>query len=188
MIKRILILPILVIFLLLLQIQCNIIDFGSGTVYVTATFDQDFFVNSSSTSYSETESVNLADVYDDAGINPADVGAVNLVEFEIEVLRNGTGSSTTASGSVLFKESGSPLSATLLAGFTDINLNSVLNNPISPFNYPGLMNTSGVAAFKTLVTQMPPPSIDFNLSGTVNSPPVDFDARIRIVLQVRVED
>lgn len=187
MIKRISILTILAIFLLLLQMQCNLIDFGGGTVLVNATFDQVFLVNSSSTSYIETGSINLASVYDDAGIDPGDVRAVNLVEFEIEVLRNGTGSNTTASGSVLFAQSG-VAGTTLLAGFSDINLNSVLNNPISPFNYTGLMNTSGVTAFKALASQMPPPSIVFVVAGTVNSPPVDFDVRIRIVLQVRVED
>ena len=188
MIKRISILTISVIFLLLLQIQCNLIDFGGGTVFVSATFDQVFFVNSTSTSYNETESINLATIFDDAGIDPGEVREVNLVEFEIEVRRNGTGSTTTASGDVLFKKSGSPGSATLLASFTDINLNSVLNNPITPFNYSGLMSTSGVTAFKALAVQMPPATIDFLLSGTVNSPPVDFDVRIRIVLQVGVEE
>ena len=188
MLKRISILAIVVIFLLLLQIQCNLIDFGGGTIFVTATFDQVFFVNSASTSYIEMETINLADVFDDAGINPAEVGAVNLVEFEIIVLRNGTGSGTTASGEILFTESGTSASSTVLAAFTNINLNTVLNNPITPFNYSGLMNTSGVTAFKALATQMPPPSIDFLLAGTVNSPPVDFDARVRIVLQVRVEE
>ncbi len=188
MINRSLTLAILILCSLLLPIQCNIIDFGGGTIFVTASFDRTFTVNSTSTSYSEEVTINLANVYDDAEINPDDVKAINLTEFEIIILRNGTSSSTTASGEILFRESGSPAPGTLLAGFTNVNLNSVLNDPITPFTYSGLLSASGVTAFKSLVVQTPPPNIVFSLSGTVNSPPVDFDAQLRIVLQVRVED
>jgi len=187
MIKRNLIVAMVVLSIFALQLQCKIVDFKPQSVFVTVTLEKMFHVASTTSSFSKSQVLPLADAYE--GIAVQNIEAVNLVAVAVMITRNGTGAGTTASGQILFANAATPLQQQTLASFTNVNLNQVLNNPITPFSAQALlnMNPDGVADFLLLVSQVPPATLILYFNGSVNQPPVDFDANVKITLQLKLK-
>jgi len=174
------------LFLLLLNIHCKIVDFKGEDVVVTVTVTKIYNLFESSTTFNESGDVNLAKEYQDAGVDPDKIDTVKVVNIEVTVTENNTGSNTTASGNVSYKEKLSPVGPINLASFTNVNLNDVLNNPITPFTVLTTLTVDpvGIAALTASLSKTPPPTLEIIFSGSVNSPPVDFTVEITIKLQV----
>ena len=177
---------LLIVFMTIFAFQCKIIDFSDQDIFVTITIEKPYNISSNSTSFSDSTFLNLAAAYADAEVEPEKVTGVKLSSLEVEITENSTGSNTTASGNISFMETGGTQYS--LATFSNVNLNSVLNNPITPFSVSSqlTMEPGGVSQFTNIVQQIPPPAIMFYITGTVNQPPVNFKAKLVVKIQVRL--
>jgi hypothetical protein len=183
--RRVILLPAIVFAILALYSGCKIINFDAQTLYVTVAVDEDFHVQSSSTEFDETEEVNLADAFADLEMDQVDSIYVQMVS--IIVTRNGTGPNTSASGTLKFEDISST-GAVVLGNFDNVNLDSVLNEPIDPFSLLSMLNLNaqGVTKLEDMVQQIPPPIIRIYFSGTINQPPVDFDCTVHLEFLVKM--
>ena len=185
MIRRTSILMLLILSLFILQ--CKIIEFGEEDIFITVAIEKNYPIISNSSSFSESETINLAAEYSDADVDPAEIDTVFITTMEVKITENSTGSNTTASGDISFSVNGG--SSIDLASFENVNLNSVLNAPIDPFSdlNPLTMAPGGVTQFTDSIEQIPPPTLTFYISGTVNQPPVNFIADLKVVIQVKLQ-
>ncbi|HDL19285.1 MAG TPA: hypothetical protein ENH29_09540 [Bacteroidetes bacterium] len=172
--------------LAILLVNCKLIGFAGETIFVEVTLDEEYHVQSNSSSYDGEQQINLAQTYADAGVTPQEIVGVELQLLEIIITENNTGDNTTANGSVYFRNSAAGSQEYLLAGFVNQNLNQVLNQPITPFSIANELqiNPAGVQQLKTMLLSVPPPTLVFRMAGTANNPPVNFKARVNIDLQV----
>ena len=85
------------LFLLLLNIHCKIVDFKGEDVVVTVTVTKTYHLLESSTTFNQSNDINLAKEYQDAGVDPDKIDTVKVVNIEVTVTENNTGSNTTAS-------------------------------------------------------------------------------------------
>jgi|GEM_PF-3626597 hypothetical protein len=164
---------------------CKIVSFQAQDVYVTGTIDRTFEVSSAQSSYFTSQTVNLEEIFGD--VDFAEVEEVILANIELTVIRNNMGPNTTASGVVAFNVPDNPLpSNVVLATFSNVNIQQVLNTPMTPYGALALLsiNSNGVTQFHQAAAQSS--RITFYVSGTVNSPPVDFEARLRVTVQLRL--
>lgn len=177
------------LFLLLLNIQCKIVDFKGEDVVVTVTVTKTYHILTSSDTFDKSGDINLAKEYQDAGVDPSKIDTVKVVNIAVTVTENFTGSNTTASGNVSFKEKSSPGGFINLASFTDINLNDVLNNPITPFTLLTTLTVDpvGMAALPASLSKTPPPTLEIKFSGSASSSTIDFTVEVTITLQVEYQ-
>jgi hypothetical protein len=185
MAKRTSVLVILILSLFVLQ--CKIIEFDEEDIFVTVTIEKNYPISSNSSSFSESETINLAAEYSDAGVDPEEIDSVYITTMEVNITENSTGSNTTATGAISFTVNGG--SDIALATFSNVNLNDVLNVPITPFSVLSqlTMVSAGVTQFTNAVQQIPPPTLTFYINGTVNQPPVNFKANLKVVIQLKLQ-
>ncbi len=165
--------------------SCKLVDFTGQNIYLTFTLDRAFDVVYSGDRFGGADQVDLHEVFGD--LDFASVEGISISAIEVTITRNNTGPNTTASGQIAFNRVSSPFPTDIvLASFSNVNLNSVLNRTMSPFGTPPLLDVSaaGINQFKAVAASMP--VIRLGFSGRVSSPPVDFSARISIVFQVKL--
>lgn len=184
--KRFIIPAVLAMGVLFIRADCDLVSFDAQPLIVTATWQKIYDIDSNNTSYSKVETINVAQLYADAGINSNNIQETSLQIVEVVITENNTGDSTTATGFLQFRNAASSGAWTQLASFSNVNLNSILNQPINPFTAVRLgVDGAAATAFSNLFAQSPPPMISADFAGSVNTPPVDFKARVVIKIQVK---
>jgi len=181
------ILPVyLILGFLFIRSNCDIISFDQQPLVVTVVFESTHRALSPSTFFSSVEPANFADLYSQAGINMDQISEVTIELIEVVITNNNTGPNTTASANLAYRESGPLTTEYNLASFQDVNLNSVLNQPITPFTAIGLgVNETGINQLKSTLSEVPPPNIVYIDSGSVNEGVVDFTATVKVKVQVK---
>ena len=180
----------LILILGLFTIQCKIIGFGESGTNILIHIDRFYQAQENTSSYAKMDFVNIQEEYDNAGVNPEEVLKVTLSNVQIIIERNGTTATTEADGEVWFQLQAPGQSQFKLASFPMTNLNSILNVPINPFAVGAAnltLDPTGVQQLKQLLLQLQAPTIVFYFRGDVNSPPIDFDARLIVDLIVEVK-
>ena len=174
----------------LFTIQCKIVDFGERGTNILVHVDRVYHAQENTSSYTKMDVINFQEEYDNAGVNPDEVLKIILSNVQIIIERNGTGATTQADGEIWFQLQAPGQTQYKLASFPMTNLNSILNVPINPFAVGAAnltLDPTGVQQLKQLLTQSQAPSIVFYFQGDVNSPPIDFDARLIVDLIVEVK-
>ena len=173
------------VFLMTAAFGCKVVNFAGEDIFLTFTIDRTFDVSDSGTAFNSSVQVDLQDVFGD--IDFASVEEISISAIELTVTRNNTGPSTTASGRIAFNRVDSPFPTDIvLATFSNVNLNSVLGTPMTPFGALALLdiNAAGIAQFRAAAASVP--VIRLSVSGTVSNPPVDFSGRVVLVMQVKL--
>lgn len=171
-------------------IQCKIVDFGERGTNIFVNIERFYEAQESSSSYAKMDFVDIQAEYDNAGVDPNDVRRVTLSNVQIIIESNSTGDATEADGEIWFRLQSPGQPDYKLASFPMTNLNSILNVPIDPFAVGAThltLETTGVTKLKEFLLFNPAPTIVFYFRGNVNTPPIDFDARLIVDLIVEVK-
>ena len=174
--------------LLFLRADCNFVSFDQKPLALTVNIDKIFHMQSASGTDTKSAVVNMAQLYLDAGVDdPTKISDVTTELISITILENNTGASTTASGNLQFQESLPGATIYPLANFTNLNLNSVLNAPITPFGTGAALgvNLLSVNALTTAIKKIPPTTLTLYFTGSAANGPIDFKAHVVCKLQAK---